>query len=86
MTFAAEPVEEATSPNSRPDWLRSKNLNIIARPRTSMAGGYTTSSGSEETMMRTSALPGVDSDYIKNAMWQQGYSEKLAELGLEVSK
>lgn len=82
MSFATEPAEEVTSPNSRPDWLRSKNLGIIARPRTAMAGGFTTSVGTEETMMRTSALPGVDSDYIKNSSWVAGYQDKLASLGL----
>lgn len=51
-----------------PDWLHVVNTGMRAEPRTAMLpAGALTSGGHEETMMRTSMLPGKDSDYTKNA-------------------
>lgn len=68
MSFATEPVEVVADSNSRPDWVKAKNTGTVAQPPTAMVGGIGTyPMGSEETMMRTSALPGKDDDYTKNA-------------------
>jgi hypothetical protein len=68
MSFATEPVEVAADTNSRPDWTKAKNTGTVAQPPTGMSGGLGTyPMGSEETMLRTSALPGKDDDYTKNA-------------------